>query len=78
MVEQAAKLPRNEIAFIAFDRQGSVAVKTLVDTASGMMRFDDSFWTKSESTSQVLTELENAVEILRHRCDLLVEREYSV
>jgi hypothetical protein len=81
MAETAAMLPRNEINFIAFDPTGANAVQTLIESAAGMLRTDDGYWTDSEKVSELLTELENAVAILRkrcdHLCDHLCERDYA-
>jgi len=77
MPETATMLSRNEINAIAFDPTGGNAVQTLIESAAGMLRLDDEFWTQSEKCGELLVELENAVAILQKRCDYLCEREYA-
>jgi len=77
MAETAALLPRYEINAIAFDPTGGAAVQTLVQSAAGMLRVDDGFWACKESVSEILIELENAVAILKRRCDYICERDMA-
>jgi len=77
MAETAAALPRSEVVFIAYDPTGGNAVQTLVESAAGMIRADDEFWTVPSKLCEVLTELQNAVAILEKRCDLICERELA-
>ena len=77
MAETAAMLPRHEINAIAFDPTGANAIQTLVESAASMIRVDDEFWTSPEKSSELLTELENAVAILKRRCDHICEKELA-
>ena len=77
MAETTTMLPRHRINSIASDPTGGSAVQTLLESAAGMLRYDYDHWQKSELVSELLTEVENAVAILRKRCDHLCEREYA-
>jgi hypothetical protein len=77
MAETTALLPRTEVNAIAFDPSGIIAVQTLLDSAASMLRNNDDHWQNSEMVSELLTEVENAVVILRRRCDHLCERDFA-
>lgn len=77
MAETTAPLPRHEVNAIVFDPLGGIAVQTLLDSAASMLRTNNDHWQTPEMVSELLTEVENAVVILRRRCDHLCERNFA-